>query len=164
MLVLDVRNDLLVPDVAGYLLILIALRSLARREASFALARWPAVVAAVAWIGARFTRAPWPSFAQAFFEIVLIWLLCTGVMRLAEGSLFRAAGNARGLTILAGVLNFAYAALLYGFHVSVPYAGMVLLAFGWSVMAIVMRVMWRARSELSPELSPLCPRARRGPG
>ena len=147
-LILDVRNDAIVPDVLGYLLILFACGTLARRDASFRLARWSAIVAGVASVIAWSSRALWPSFVQAFFEIVLIWLLCSGVMHLAEagenGPLARAAANARSLTLLAGALNFAYAALLYGVHMAIPYAGVVLLAFGWSVVLIVMVVMMRA--------------------
>ena len=148
-LVLDVRNDAIVPDVLGYLLILFACRTLARRDTSFRLARWSAIVAGVASVIAMSSRALWPSFVQAFFEVVLIALLCSGVVHLAgEAPLARAAANARSLTVLAGALNFTYAALLYGFHVAIPYAGMVLLAFGWSVVLIVMTVMARAASEV----------------
>lgn len=137
LLVLDVRNDAIVPDVLGYLLILFASLTLGRRDAAFALARWPAIVAGVASVMVWSSRALWPAFVQAFFEIALIWLLCSGVVRLAEAQenapLARAAANARSLTVLAGTLNFAYAGLLYGAHIAIPYAGMVLLAFGWSV-------------------------------
>ena len=151
-LIVDFRNDAVVPDVLGYLSIAFGLHVLASLDASFARGRWCAIAAGVASLFAMTTRALWPGFVQAFFEIVSIWLLCSGVVHRAAAlenrSLVRAAANARTLTILAGALNFAYAALFYGFRVAVPYMTMVLLAFGWSVVAIVMVVTNRAANEL----------------
>jgi hypothetical protein len=151
-LLLDVENDAIVPDFLGYLLILFACLTLGRRDAAFGVARWSAIVAGVASVMVGASRALWPAFVQAFFEVVLIWLLCSGVVHLEEARenapLARAAAKARSLTVLAGALNFAYAALLLGMHIAIPYAGMVLLAFGWSVVLIVMTVMGRAAREV----------------
>jgi hypothetical protein len=83
----------------------------------------------------------------------MIWLLCTHVLRVAESRedarLARHAANARALTVIAGALNFAYAALFYGFAIAIPHAGVILLAFGWSVMAIVIALMMRAASSFA---------------
>ena len=150
LLIVDFRNDAIVPDFLGYLLILFALRTLAPLDASFALGRWCAIVAAVASAIAMSSYAVWPALVKAFFEIVLIVLICTGVVHLAgdDTSLARSASNARSLTVVSGTLNFAYAALFYGFHIVIPNAAVVLLAFGWSVVVIVMLVMWHAANEL----------------
>ena len=156
-LVVDLRNDLFVPDVLGYLLILIGASALARQQGieqrrHVSLLRWSAVIAGVASLVARTTVSPWPALLQAFFEVVTIWSLCSGVVHLAgdNGSLARSAANARALTVVAGVLNFAYVTLFYGFAIAIPHAGVGLLAFGWSVMAIVAMVMLRAANEFVP--------------
>ncbi|HUR83268.1 MAG TPA: hypothetical protein VM733_21095 [Thermoanaerobaculia bacterium] len=145
-LVVDVRNDLIVADVLGYLLIFLFVRALADR--SFRFARWCALIAGVASLVARFSSAVWPSLLQALFEVIMIFCLCSGVVHLAgdNASLARSAANARALTVVSGVLNFAYAILFYGFTIAIPHAGVVLLAFGWSVVAIVASVMLRAAS------------------
>ncbi len=144
-LVADFRNDLFVPDVLGYVLIAIGAHALPARSAL-----WSAVVAGVASVIARLSFSIWPDLIQALFEIAMIWFLCTHVLRVAESRedarLARHAANARALTVTVGALNFAYAGLFYGFAIAIPNAGAVLLAFGWSVMAIVIALMLRVSS------------------
>jgi len=95
---------------------------------------------------------------QALFEIEMIWLLCTHVLRIAEeredARLARHAANARALTVIAGALNFAYAALFYGFAIAIPHAGVILLAFGWSVVAIVIALMLRVSQVMDGRTPP----------
>jgi hypothetical protein len=141
-----------VPDVLGYLVIVVAVWG----DREFRGARWPAMVAGVASVVTRPELWPLrpvlgPALVQAFFEVLMIWQLCTAVLRFAEARenapRARAAANARSLTLVAGALNFAYAALFHGFHIAIPYAAMILLAFGWSVVVIVMLVMHHAAAE-----------------
>lgn len=80
--------DVLLPDVLGFILIAVALRTLGAEDAHFRQAMPFAIVGAVVSIPAMVPMEPIQPFAmlQTIFEVLVVWHICSGIMGLAQAS------------------------------------------------------------------------------
>lgn len=110
-------SDLLLPDVAGYVLIITALRRLSREGADFARAIPYASVDAVLSIPTTIGLDPGFVFtlSQIALDTITVWYLGAGIMRMAaergNGDLVSVAENRRKLYCLAAFGSLTLSAL-----------------------------------------------------
>ena len=110
-------GDLLLPDIAGYILIMMATTVLSTASVRFATARIFALAAAGAWFVSIFQDPPGSliSMIRIALDLAVTWYVCTGILELAMAranrDLAHAAATRRNWTLGASLLGLALTAL-----------------------------------------------------
>jgi hypothetical protein len=152
-----------VPDLIGFLLIVFALQLLEAEDVNFRTVRIYAILGAVTSVLLILPFLPAElrqlvGMMQTLWEVLIVWYLCTGIMRLAEvrgdARLSGFAAANRVLYIGMAMINVGVRAVVLIFSVHVPAIIVVILvALNLIIAFLVMLLLWQAAAELAPTSS-----------
>jgi len=147
-------------DLVGYALIFFAFRPLEQDDVSFRQARASTLVGAlisVPLIAPSIRRelvVQLFGIAEAAFQLVIVWYLCTGIVRLAQ-----ARGNAplsnfaamdRALFTTAGIVTIALGMIALSTHAQFPALVVVpLIIINLFAALLITLLLWKAGAEMA---------------